>query len=296
MHNSPAHNTDFNDTKHARGDWNTTVIATRNPIVRSIICYMSAKRSGVDSLALITRQSELVLDAGCGNGAYSVWFASRKTARIISVDVSYVALQSVMLHSQEKTNKSTLCPVCADLQYLPFKENCFTKVFSIDVLGHVKSVSKVLNELARCTKTNARLFVHSECADYKNHWPDKSLINILKQDIPAQGDGHTGSMCANDLFMHYARRFRVLSTSNPRGFFGWLLGYPEKYYPAFVKAGWKKRAVILRVFRGIKKMPILGLFIRFKNATTNHVENYFGIKGGGSCFAELEKYQDHGNR
>ena len=68
-----------------------------------------------------------------------------------------------------------------------------------------------------------------------------------------------------------------------------VLGYPEKYRDAFAAAGWKFLALAAGACATVKCLPVLGIAMRFVNATTNHAEIMLGLSGGGSCFAFLRK-------
>lgn len=85
----------FNDAKHGRGEWDTTMCATRSGWLRFCASFLSQKRRGVDELAKMAPKAEtaMVLDAGAGQGAYSVWFASRSVCRVVGVDSSFTALR-----------------------------------------------------------------------------------------------------------------------------------------------------------------------------------------------------------
>ena len=233
-----------------------------------------------------------MLDAGSGTGAYGIWFASRTPGaqrRIVSVDVSFAAVIRAAGIAASNGFARSIMPVCADLHALPFRQQGFVAAFSIDTLGHVADVNKVLDELLRCTTDGASLFLHSECADYQRRWPDRMLIRKLGRDVPAERDGHAGLREARDLFTLYSRRFRIVSFVNPAGYLGWCLGYPEKYGPAFAAAGLRGGARILSLFASLKRHPVLGVAVRLVNAASNHLENYFGLTGGGSCFAHVKK-------
>jgi SAM-dependent methyltransferase len=285
----------FSDAKHASGDWNTRVSATRSRLLRFCADFLSQKRRGVDDLAAMAPDTGMVLDAGAGRGAYSVWFAARgargaRNARtVVSVDISFEALKRIADVCGPLGLKGKIRAVCADLHALPFREERFCAVFSVDTLGHVADVNKVLDELHRCASAGAPLFLHSECADYRRRWPDRMLIRKLGKDLPALADGHENIREARELFMLYTRRFRVLSFFNPAGYFGWFLGYPEKYCPAFAAAGLGPLARFCAICASVKRMPVLGLLMRLKNALTNHCENFLGLTGGGSCFALVRK-------
>lgn len=259
-------------------------------MVRFCAGFLSQKRRGVDELAAMmpTAAQGMVLDAGAGQGAYSVWFASasrsvRDAHRVVGVDGSFTALR------KSRRMKGRIAMVCADLHALPFREQRFCASFSIDTLGHVADVNKVLDELLRCVVSGAPLFLHSECADYKKRWPDRMLIRRLGRDLPAEQDGHVRLLDARELFTLYSRRFRIISFVNPAGYLGWFLGYPEKYRPAFAAAGLNGFAWFLSVCAFVKRMPVLGVIMRLKNALSNHMENYLGLTGGGSCFAFVKK-------
>jgi SAM-dependent methyltransferase len=282
---------DFNDAKHSRGEWDTKVVAVRSKVLRFCAGFLSQKRRGVDDLAALSSRDAagLVLDAGAGTGAYSVWFASRRACRVISVDISCAALQKAQGSALSLGLAQSISAVCADLHALPFREPNFCAAFSVDTLGHVADVNKVLDELLRCVASGAPLFLHSECGDYRKRWPDRMLMHRLGADLAAQQDGHDALRDARDLFMLYSRRFKIVSFVNPAGYLGWFLGYPEKYRPAFVAAGLTGVARFLSLCAALKKTPVLGVIMRFVNASSNHLENYFGLTGGGSCFAHVKK-------
>jgi SAM-dependent methyltransferase len=279
----------FNEAKHSRGDWNTRVLATDSRLLRFCADFLSQKRKGVDELAAMAPGGGMVLDAGAGRCAYSAYFASRSACSVVSVDISFEALRSVVSITPARRLKGKILPVCADLHALPFREERFCAMLSVDALGHVADVNRVLDELLRCAAAGATLFLHSECSDYRRRWPDRMLMRKLGADLPAQQDGHVSLLGARELFMLYTRRFRIISFVNPAGYFGWFLGYPEKYRPAFAAAGLTGIAWFLAVCAAVKKMPFLGLVMRLKNALSNHMENYLGLTGGGSCFAFVRK-------
>jgi len=39
--------------------------------------------------------------------------------------------------------------------------------------------------------------------------------------------------------------------------------------------------LITSIFAALKKLPLIGISVRFLNAFTNHCEVFFGLKGGG---------------
>jgi SAM-dependent methyltransferase len=280
----------FNDAKHARGEWNTTVVATQSNMLRSCADFLSQKRKGVDELAAVVPSAGgMVLDAGAGQGAYGIWFASRNGCSVVGVDSSLEALRRAKAHAASRRLRGKILPVCADIGALPFRQEQFRATFSIDTLGHIEDVNKVLDEMLRCSAAGAPLFLHSECADYRRRWPDRMLIRKLGEDLPARRDGHIGLLEARDLFMLYTRRFRVISFVNPAGYLGWFLGYPEKYRPAFAAAGLGGFTLFLGFCAAVKNLPIIGIGLRLVNALSNHLENFLGLTGGGSCFAVVRK-------
>jgi SAM-dependent methyltransferase len=273
---------EFSSDKHRRGEWNTRIVRGGNPIVRACCRYMSFKRALVDDLARTVSKQSLVLDLGCGNGAYGVWFGGRTDALVISLDWSFDALRSVR-------KRQPAPAVCADATNLPFKSEVFGAAYSIDTLGHVGDIAAALNELLRTVVPGGRLAIHTECSDNQARWPHRQLIAALGSDTGAALDGHVSVWSSKKLREAFSRRFVLRALHSPAGYLGWLTGYPEKYLPAMIRAGWWPLLPLVWVFSFVKKIPILGWFLRLANITTNHLELALGLDGGGSCFAIMEK-------
>jgi ubiquinone/menaquinone biosynthesis C-methylase UbiE len=271
---------------HQSGKWQTKISSTRSPLIRFLWNYCSYKRKGVNILASRHVKPGFALDLGAGNGAYSHWFLGKcPISKIIALDWSFTALKNIINPRQ----KGKIFKICADLHYLPFKQEIFKTIFSIDTLGHVSNVEKALNEILRISTKGSTIFLHSECKDYQSRWPDKQLIHENKKDILAEHDGHFFLKTSTSLYTMYSQRFQVKSFFNPAGLLGWILGYPEKYCLAFKKARLYFLTCVTFIFAIIKKIPVFNGILRLINATTNHLELFFGLTGGGSCFAFLEK-------
>jgi SAM-dependent methyltransferase len=273
---------EFSSVKHRHGAWNTRAVAGRNPLVRALCRYMSFKRALVDDCAKTTPPHSLVLDLGCGTGAYLPWFSARTPSVIVGVDWSLEALR--LAHT-----RGCAMAVCADATRLPFKPEIFDAAYSVDMLGHVLHIPAVLDELLRTVRPGARIAMHSECSDAQAHWPDRSLIARLGSDVVAERDGHCSVWSTVQLRDAYTRRFKVAALYSPAGLLGWLTGYPDKYLPAMVKAGWWLLIAPVWILSIVKNVPLIGWLMRFLNITTNHLEVALGLEGGGSCFALLEK-------
>jgi SAM-dependent methyltransferase len=247
---------------------------------------MSFKRALVDALAKQTSGAPLVLDLGCGKGAYASWFFGRKpSAVIVGLDISIVALQAMRTHKKTRA----VLAVCADAASMPFKPETFNAAYSVDTIGHIPDINHALDETLRVVRPGGRCAFHSECRDYQNRWPDKQLIKANGVDLPAEKDGHISLLLSSQLREAFLRRFLLRTFYSPAGYAGWLLGYPEKYSPAFARAHWYLFLILSMLSGFIKKIPVLGWCMRFVNICTNHLELALGLEGGGSCFSVLEK-------
>lgn len=88
-----------------------------------------------------------VLDAGCGSGFFSKYFAGRD-CEIISLDYSKEALKL----TQELNPK--IMPIRGNLLCTPFENGSFDLIFSDGLLEHYKNPTDILLEFKRILKKN----------------------------------------------------------------------------------------------------------------------------------------------
>jgi len=96
-------------------------------------------------------RGKLVLDAGCGYGAFSA-AAVRAGARVVSVDIARRLVDVSM-------RKAGSLGVAADALVIPFRSGSFDVVISSEMIEHTKAPRDVLVELARVLKPGGRLIV-----------------------------------------------------------------------------------------------------------------------------------------
>ncbi len=116
--------------------------------------YFQARRAAVlDVIRDHIAQARVVLDLGCGNGAYVAELAARTSAaRVIGADLSPEMLRAARQRLGER-----IPLVRADATALPFRPECFDLVFLSHVLLLVSSVERCIAEVARSLVPDGRL-------------------------------------------------------------------------------------------------------------------------------------------
>ena len=109
--------------------------------------------------------NKIILDAGCGNGEYSLALAKKfPNSMIYAIDFS----KSMCEFTKERAKESNLNNIIVkegDVDNLEFKDNFFDTVICIDLLHHIpdKTINKAISELSRVIKNQGTLIT-----DFKN--------------------------------------------------------------------------------------------------------------------------------
>ncbi len=100
------------------------------------------------------KSDEIILDAGCGTGVFTLDILSFDT-HVIGVDLS----PPMLSRATQKTKRYHFQAVLADISSLPFPENTFDKVVSVTALEFIEDGKRAMEELFRVTKKGGRMVV-----------------------------------------------------------------------------------------------------------------------------------------
>jgi ubiquinone/menaquinone biosynthesis C-methylase UbiE len=100
-------------------------------------------------------EGTLALDMGCGTGLYTRELAARG-AYVVGVDFDIEGVRRA--RSQEGGNRCHW--ICADVRYLPFRDNCFSLAVCVEVLTHIETGErrKALAEVSRMLKSKGAFY------------------------------------------------------------------------------------------------------------------------------------------
>ncbi len=118
---------------------------------------------------------DVVLDVGCGQGAYSA-LCGRTGAHIISVDIEADNVAETGRRVAE-TAARAFTPIVGDANPLPLEDCSVTKVISTEVIEHVDDPAVFLKELVRVGRPGAR---------YLLAVPDPVAEDIQRQVAPPE--------------------------------------------------------------------------------------------------------------
>ncbi len=100
------------------------------------------------------KPSEIILDAGCGTGVFTLDILS-SGSKVIGLDISL----PMLLRAGRKLRGFPFEMVLADMLHLPFPESSFDKVISITALEFIEDARKAVGELFRVTKKGGDIIV-----------------------------------------------------------------------------------------------------------------------------------------
>lgn len=137
---------------------------------------------------------ERVLDIGCGSAPYGNTIRGNTSVKeIYGVDLDPVCVD----YARVSYDFASVFDLNSSL---PFEDNCFDCVFSMDVFGHIefKHKNNLLREISRVTKSGGRQVHGIECGviDYFSAKPLDSSCPITKYVFQ---EGHVGIEDALDL-------------------------------------------------------------------------------------------------
>jgi ubiquinone/menaquinone biosynthesis C-methylase UbiE len=98
-------------------------------------------------------KNDIILDAGCGNGALSLKIA-KKAEKVYAIDIS----SNAFTKAKNKAPKNLFFQK-GNVEHLKFENNFFDKIVSIETLEHVIHPDKMLSELSRTLKKDGRLIL-----------------------------------------------------------------------------------------------------------------------------------------
>ncbi|MBI5969364.1 MAG: class I SAM-dependent methyltransferase [Deltaproteobacteria bacterium] len=97
---------------------------------------------------------EIILDAGCGTGVFTLDILSFGT-HVIGLDIS----MPMLLRAREKARGYRFQTVLGDMLSLPFPEGSFDKVVSVTALEFIEEAKGAIQELFRVTKKGGGIVV-----------------------------------------------------------------------------------------------------------------------------------------
>jgi|SRR5579859_47328 len=183
------------------------------------------------------KPGDRVLDLGCGTG-----WASRRLARIVTAgEVVGVDVADEMLRRAEQTSGefSNVRFVWGSSEGLPFENNYFSKVLSVESFYYYSDQEKALDELRRVMAPGARLFILINL--YKDNHYSLRWVSELKVAVHARSESEYIEMLRKHGFESVeARRIPDRSPS------------PEEY-----SGKWFKNAAELKDFKRIGALLLI---------------------------------------
>lgn len=125
-----------------------------------------------------------VLEVGCGGGLICEDLA-RRGAQMVGMDPSEQALQTAREHAEQSGLAAHITYEQGYAETLPYASNSFQLIVCLDVLEHVSSLSKTLQEIARVLAPggvfvfdtiNRTLLARAILIWYGEHFPSGGLV------------------------------------------------------------------------------------------------------------------------
>lgn len=122
---------------------------------------------------------DLILDAGCGTGIFTLDILARG-AKVIGVDIALPMLKRAI----DKARGANFQSALADIPHLPFAEEIFDRVVSITALEFIADGKKAVEEMFRVTKRRGVIVVAT--LNSLSPWAQRRRAEAKKDSIFAK--------------------------------------------------------------------------------------------------------------
>lgn len=133
-----------------------------------------------------------VLDVGCGGGQFSQALQQQRLdLGVIGIDIGGKAIR----YAKKKFSRVSF--MVADARKLPFGDQRFAGVFSIETVEHIRETEMVIAEIVRVLKPCGVLYLSVSCE--KSRWTIPGILGLLGIDLTRNTVGHVNKLSYNDL-------------------------------------------------------------------------------------------------
>ncbi len=124
-------------------------------------------------------KNDYVLDIGCGVGI-ELNITSTKADFSVGTDID---VKNLITARSFLKQKSKIDFVRADIHFLPFKDEAFSKILCFDVIEHLRFPDRAVKEISRIVKTDGEGYIR-----LPNKWTvHEGLLRILALSKPSKG-------------------------------------------------------------------------------------------------------------
>ncbi len=109
------------------------------------------------------RQAEHILDVGCGIGGSSIYLAGRFAANVTGITLSPVQAQRATQRAKAAGLAARVNFQVANALTMPFEDNCFDLIWSLESGEHMPDKQKFLQECCRVLKPGGTLLLATWC-------------------------------------------------------------------------------------------------------------------------------------
>ncbi len=128
-------------------------------------------------------QSQNILDIGCGTG---ILFPILKTLTQDQGNVYALDFAECMVSEAFKNKNGIINILCADAQFLPFKDDFFDRVIAFHAFPHINDKTQAINEFWRVLKPGGKVaIVHLRGSDELNQFHSELNGVVANHILPA---------------------------------------------------------------------------------------------------------------
>lgn len=126
----------------------------------------------------------LILDVGCGLGGPALLISEERDCSVIGIDPGTYQIEKTNLWLRNQTSPYRIKFHYGDAVNLPFADNSFDRVYSVESAFHFQDKAQFLKEAARTLKKNGTLVIADilRSTDKKDSWLSRKLGKALSAE------------------------------------------------------------------------------------------------------------------